>query len=100
FIHSSWFEGFGMPPLEAQACGLAVISTDSGGVREFLTDQVNALIVPPREPRTMAAAVERIIGDETLRRRLISGGLESCVNFTWDRVADRFEDALHRLIRI
>ena len=99
YIHSSWFEGFGMPPLEAQACGLAVVSTDSGGVREFLQDEYNALIVPPREPITLARAVERIISDQSLRRRLSSRGLETCVDFTWDRIADRFEEALRRLIR-
>ena len=98
FIHSSWFEGFGVPPLEAQACGLAVVSTDSGGVREFLRDEYNALIVQPREPKSLAHAVERVIKDGMLRRELAANGLETCVNFTWEQAADRFETALKELI--
>ncbi|NQT35723.1 glycosyltransferase family 4 protein [bacterium] len=98
FVHSSWFEGFGVPPLEAQACGLAVISTDCGGVREFLLDGDNALMVPPREPRTMAHAVERLILNKDLRHRITKRGLETCVDFTWDRATDKFETALQKLI--
>ncbi|MDP8240752.1 MAG: glycosyltransferase family 4 protein [Candidatus Hatepunaea meridiana] len=97
FIHSSWFEGFGMPPLEAQACGLAVISTDCGGIREFLRDKENALIVSPREPRTLAWAIMKLICDVGYRNKIADRGLEDSVEFTWDKVADRFEDALERL---
>ncbi|MBM3325808.1 MAG: glycosyltransferase family 4 protein [Calditrichaeota bacterium] len=94
FIHPSWFEGFGLPPLEAQACGAAVISTDCGGVREFLTNGENALIVPPRQPRALARAIEKLIEDPELRRRLRERGLETASNWTWERMADKFEHAL------
>lgn len=98
FIHSSWFEGFGMPPLEAQACGLAVISTDCGGVREFLHDEENSLIVPPREPVTLARVVEKMIDEKDLRLGLAARGLDTCRDFSWERVADRFETALKELL--
>jgi glycosyltransferase involved in cell wall biosynthesis len=98
YIHPSWFEGFGMPPLEAQACGLAVISTDSGGVREFLKNGENAVIVPPREPRTLAKAVERVLSDKNLRANLRNRGLETCIEFTWDKAVVKFETALQNLI--
>ncbi|MCF7809874.1 glycosyltransferase family 4 protein [bacterium] len=94
YVHSSWFEGFGMPPLEAQACGLAVISTNCGGVREYLVDGDNALLVPPREPVTMARAVEKIINDRKLLIRLSIRGLETCINFNFENVTDHFEKAL------
>lgn len=94
YIHSSWFEGFGMPPLEAQACGLAVISTFCGGVNEFLKDGHNALLVPHREPRSMAKAVENLISDHELRRKFVRIGLETSSEFTWKRVADKFEAGL------
>jgi len=99
FVHSSWFEGFGLPPLEAQACGLAVVATNSGGVCEFLKHKENALIVPPREPRTMAKAVVKLIEDQKLRDRLIKRGLETCQDFTWDRLTDKFESVLLSLVR-
>ncbi len=91
FVSCSWFEGFGLPALEAQACGLAVVVTDSGGIREFLRDGLNALIVPPRDPKALAGALERLMVDEKLRVRLVAKGLETCTAFTWDRAVDRFE---------
>lgn len=98
FIHSSWFEGFGLPPLEAQACGLAVVSTDSGGVREFLRDGTNSFLVPPREPRTFARKIEQMIEDFHSRTRFIDSGLQTCREFTWDRIADKLESALNDII--
>ncbi len=97
YIHPSWFEGFGLPPLEAMACGIAVISTDCGGVREFLTDGVNALIVPPREPRTLARAIEKLIENPDLRNRLVENGLKVAPDWTWERIADKFENALNEI---
>ena len=98
YINSSWSEGFGLPPLEAQACGLAVISTNCGGVREYLKDGENSLIVPPREPQSMCRAVERIIQDDALKSRLIESGLNTCREFSWDRISSEFEAALERII--
>jgi len=98
YVHSSWFEGFGMPPLEAQACGLAVISTDCGGVREYLFNGDNALLVPPREPVTLARAVEGVIGDRELLDRLVERGLETCREFHLENIADQFESALEELV--
>ena len=100
FIHSSWFEGFGIPPLEAQACGLAVVATDSGGIREFLRDSENAVIVSPREPRSLARAVLSLIQDGELRGRLIARGLETCCEFTWQRAVDKFEAYLTSLTSV
>lgn len=97
FIHTSWFEGFGMPPLEALACGLTVISTDCGGVREFLRDGENALLVSPREPKDLARAIERVVADPDLRRRLARRGAQDAAAFNWERVADSFEVALSKL---
>ncbi|NQU06222.1 MAG: glycosyltransferase family 4 protein [Calditrichaeota bacterium] len=98
YVHSSWFEGFGKPPLEAQACGLAVISTDCGGVREYLIDNDNALLVPPREPVTLARTIERVIGDRKLLNRLAERGLKTCGDFCIEKTTDQFEAALQELI--
>ncbi len=100
FIHSSWFEGFGMPPLEAQACGLAIVSTDSGGVREFLNDKKNALITLPRDIEALAGSVSQLIHNAELRESLILNGLNSCRDFTWDNAAGKFEDSIRKLTAI
>jgi len=98
FVYGSWSEGFGLPPLEAQACGLTVVSTDCGGVREYLTDGENCLMVPPRDPIEFSHAVKRVIDDGYLRKILITRGLQSCREFSWDKVADRFENTMKELI--
>jgi len=99
FVHPSWAEGFGLPPLEALATGVAVVATDSGGIREFLRDEVNALIVPPREPQTIADAIIRLARDRDLRARLASGGIDTRDRFTWDHSADALEAVLDKIVR-
>jgi glycosyltransferase involved in cell wall biosynthesis len=61
--------------VEARANGLPCISTNVGGVPDVVTDGVDALLVPPRNPRALAEAIERIIGDHEFRRELIRNGL-------------------------
>jgi len=100
FVHPSWFEGFGLPPLEAQACGLPVISTNCGGVREFLKNKTNALIIPPREAKSLSVAITTLLNDSALRERLATEGQVSCLNFTWDKIADQFESTIEKLVNI
>jgi glycosyltransferase involved in cell wall biosynthesis len=76
------------------ACGLAVVATDSGGVREYLRNGENTLIVSPREPCSLARAIQKLMEDSDLRRRLTKQGLADSLDFTWDKAADKFEKAL------
>lgn len=94
YVHTSWAEGFGLPVLEAMACGLAVVATDSGGVREFIRDGVNALLVPPRDPRALAAALRRLEDDPDLRRRLAFRARDTAAEYTWERTAAAVENFL------
>ncbi len=98
FLHSSWFEGFGLPPLEAQACGLPIVATNSRGIGEFLKDGFNAAFAPPRDPRSMADKIEWLIDRNETRLRFIENGLKSCRRFTWDNVADKFEKTLIEIV--
>lgn len=88
---SEWAEPFGLTPLEAMACDTPVVATAVGGSAEFLADGVNCLVVPPAEPATLAAAVRRLAGDASLRRRLVEGGRVTAAELDVDRLADRFE---------
>lgn len=94
FVSASWREGFGLPPLEAMACGAAVVLTDSGGVREYARHRRNCLIVPPRDHAAMAAAIAELLADTSLRARLQQAGPATAARFTWDRAVERFERAL------
>ncbi len=95
-VHPSWFEGFGLPPLEAMACGTPAVITDSGGVSEYARDGVNCLLTPPRNPNSLAEAILRMMQDDSLRRRLRDEGLKTAARFTWRRAADQLEEILNR----
>ena len=62
FVVGSWFEGFSQPGLEALACGVPLVTTDNGGCREYAANEETALVVPPRDPQSMASAIRRLLG--------------------------------------
>lgn len=66
----SYREGLPKSLLEAAACGLPIVTTDSPGCREVVQDGVNGLLVPVRNAAALAAALEKLIGDTALRRRM------------------------------
>src|SRR5439155_16686868 len=76
FVLASHAEPFGLVVLEAMALGVAVVATGAGGPAEVVEPGVSGLLVPPRDPPALAAAIERLAGDPELRRRLGSGGDE------------------------
>jgi|GEM_PF-4010660 len=79
FVYPSLFEGFGLPPLEAMACGTAVILSDCGGPADYARDEINCLLVPPGDPQAVAAAITRLDADEGLRAQLVRGGYNTAV---------------------
>lgn len=94
FVSASWYEGFGLPPLEAMACGTPVVTTDSGGVRDFAINEHNALVVPPRSPTHLSRAIERVVHDTDLAAKLRRNGLSTSRLFTWEKTVNLFEKFL------
>jgi len=94
FVSASHLEGFGLPVLEAMACGVPVVTTDSGGVSDFAVDGYNCLMVPVAEPTALASAIARLLDDAGLRRRLAEGGLETARRLSWENTAAAFEQCL------
>jgi glycosyltransferase involved in cell wall biosynthesis len=97
FVSASWREGFGLPPLEAMACGAPVVVTDSGGVHEYARHGENCLLAPPRNPQALAEAMIRLLTDAALAERLRRNGPLTAAQFTWESAIDRLEGALGRL---
>lgn len=85
FVFPSFYEGFGLPVLEAMACGAPVITSDSSSLPEVAGDA--ALLVDPRDVDALAGAIERLMGSPGLRADLRERGLARAREFSWERTA-------------
>lgn len=85
FVYLSYFEGFGLPPLEAMKCGAAVIVGNRTSLPEVVGDA--GVLVDPFEINDIAAAIEKVIGDSDFRSRLSVKGLERARLFDWRETA-------------
>jgi len=90
FVFSSRGEGFGLPALEAMAYGCALVTTDSGGVRQFARGGENCLMTPPDNPPALAQAIQSLVGDPDHRQRLIEAGLRTARDYDQGAVLERF----------
>ena len=87
-------EGFGLIFLEANACGKAVIGGRAGGATDAIIDEKTGLLVDGTDPDAIAAALRRLLTDQTLRDRLATGGLAHARDHGWARSSERFIDAV------
>jgi glycosyltransferase involved in cell wall biosynthesis len=85
FVFPSLYEGFGLPPLEAMACGTPVVCSHAASLPEVVGDA--ALMVDPYDVDGLAAAMERVLRDADLRQDLRERGLARASQFTWERTA-------------
>jgi alpha-1,3-rhamnosyl/mannosyltransferase len=92
FVYPSHYEGFGIPPLEAMACGAPVIATRTGAIAEFAADA--ALLIEPGDRAALRDALVRLLGDPTLRRELGAHGIERAKQWRWDRGANVMNEML------
>jgi glycosyltransferase involved in cell wall biosynthesis len=95
FLCPSWDEGLGMPPMEAMACGAALVTYDTGGCRDYARDGQTALVARRRDVADLAAKLERLAVDGELRARLAAAGMRFVTTaFGWDRAVRRLEEIL------
>lgn len=97
-LSPSHTEGLSNVILEALACRRPVVATRVGGTPEILADGVSGLLVAPRRPSALAAAVEQVLNDEALKQRLIQGGLARVRNGFSFAARMRLEENFYRRV--
>ncbi len=95
FVYPSLYEGFGLPPLEAMACGIPVVTSNAASLPEVVGDA--ALQVAPDDGSALADAIVRALTDRALREQMIARGIVQAARFSWTRTA-RETVALYRTV--
>lgn len=72
-VPSLWQEPLGLAVVEAMACGVPVVASLVGGIPEMISDGINGLLVPPGDPRALAAAIDKVLGDRAVYERILEG---------------------------
>jgi glycosyltransferase involved in cell wall biosynthesis len=85
FVYPSLYEGFGLPPLEAMACGTAVIASNTSSLPEVVGQA--GLLVDPSDTEALAAAMDEVLTDEDRRVQLAEAGPRQARGFTWQKAA-------------
>ncbi|HVX31174.1 MAG TPA: glycosyltransferase family 1 protein [Nitrolancea sp.] len=92
----SLYEGFGLPPLEAMACGTPVVTSNTSSLPEVVGDA--GLMVDPLDVDALAAAIDRLLTDSELSSGLIARGLSRAQLFTWERTAHEHRHIYHDVL--
>jgi glycosyltransferase involved in cell wall biosynthesis len=85
FVYPSWYEGFGLPVLEAMVCGCPVICSNTSSLPEVAGDA--AILIDPRDAEGLAHALDTVLDDSALRRSLALRGLMKAAEFSWEHTA-------------
>jgi glycosyltransferase involved in cell wall biosynthesis len=85
FVYPSIYEGFGLPPMEAMACGTPVITTDVSALRDHVGEA--GILIPSQDEEALVQAMRKILLDPDLRKLLSLRGRQQVANFTWKRTA-------------
>jgi glycosyltransferase involved in cell wall biosynthesis len=96
FVLPSKFEGFGIPPLEAMACGTPVIVSNAGSLPEVCGDA--AYYVNPYSTEDIAKGIERVINDKKLQMELIEKGLKRVKLFSWEKSAKKLMETVEKIL--
>lgn len=97
-LFTSWYEGVGMPPLEAMACHTAVIATKCGGVDESAIHEFNCLLADPGDVGNLVKHAEALMNNPELRERLAGNGRKTAVNYRYKQIIPLLEDYMKTLL--
>ncbi|MFQ3610650.1 MAG: glycosyltransferase family 1 protein [Fimbriimonadales bacterium] len=98
FLYPSFYEGFGLPPLEAMACGCAVIASNGGALPEVV--QSGGILLPPTERGMWKEAILTLLENPTYTERLRTRAQEQAQQFRWERTAERTLEAYRACLEL
>lgn len=99
FVNCSVKESFGVALVEAMACGIPVVATDTVGFREVVEDGVTGIVLKDRKPETMAQALMKLLGDADLRERLGKAGRKRVLdNYDWEKNVTVMEELFKKVV--
>jgi glycosyltransferase involved in cell wall biosynthesis len=96
FVYPSIYEGFGLPVLEAMACGTAVITSTASSLPEVVGEA--GKLVDPTDTDGLATAMEQVLGDEELREQMQTAGLVQAGGFSWEKAARQTVDSYRQAL--
>lgn len=97
WLSTSKSEGFGLPLLEAMACGAVVVTASNYGSQDIVRDRINGVFAQPPECNRFLDQIQMLLEDRELRDALARKGLETIHHFSWERAATEMELVLERL---
>ncbi|MCJ7547015.1 MAG: glycosyltransferase family 4 protein [Deltaproteobacteria bacterium] len=96
FVYPSYYEGFGLPPLEAMACGCPVVVSNAASLPEVCGDA--AQYIDPYNVESIAEGINKVLTDEPLRQSLIEKGLERARLFSWEKSAQEHIEVFEEVV--
>jgi glycosyltransferase involved in cell wall biosynthesis len=96
FILPSFYEGFGLPPLEAMSCECPTLVSNAASLPEVCGDA--SLYFPPEDPQEMATMITRVLFDEELKKNLVMKGLERAKTFSWENTAMKYRQLFAKVL--
>ncbi|PIN89775.1 glycosyltransferase family 1 protein [Candidatus Pacearchaeota archaeon CG10_big_fil_rev_8_21_14_0_10_32_14] len=85
FVYPSYYEGFGLPPLEAMSCGCPVITSNTSSIPEVVGDA--GIMINPNDVDELAKQIKRVLSDKKLRENMKQKGLKQSKKFSWEKCA-------------